>query len=191
MLPASAAMATSAAGATSAIPAAAPAGGYNWICANGGAGLCLQQNGLYGSLVANDNKITGSTNYKQLWAWQAAGVSSATAPFADVSLDKEIAPGRQFGFWFADESGPPTLCMGYSSGRVVLESCPGPNDPPNGTLWMLSGSGRMISVGASNDAGALVYLNSSGKNSGNPTLLSILNSGAPNNCPASCWSNAG
>jgi hypothetical protein len=49
-----------------------------------------------------------------------------------------------------------------------------------------------VSLGPSNDKGALSFLNSSGVNSGNPTVLSILTSAAPNACPAPCWGpNAG
>lgn len=157
--------------------AAAPTG-TGYLCANGGAGLCLQENGINGSLVANDNKIAGSPA-KQQWTFHQVGVTSASVPFVTSGLNGQVAPGRAFGRWQGLNGS--NLCLAERSDEVVMALC-----SSVGTEWVLSGSGRLISVESSNNDNVLSFLNSTGINSETP----VLESAHP--CPGGCWGpNAG
>jgi hypothetical protein len=161
--------------------AAAAPSGTNYLCANGGAGLCLQENGINGSLVANDNKIAGLPS-KQQWVFERIGVTSAGGPFSVSGLNSQVAAGRAVGFWEAGlthETGP--LCLAERNDEVVMAFC-----NSVGTDWVLSGSGRMINVESSNNDDVLSFLNSTGVNSETPVLE------AAHPCPGGCWGpNAG
>jgi hypothetical protein len=122
------------------------------ICANSGAGLCLQDNGQPGSLIAYDTGNGPAQN--QLWGFTLEGTTSHSSstsigfPFDNATLNN----GDGF-------------CVGSQAALVM------------------SGSGRMISVGASNEFGKLEFVNSDGHNGGNPQMT-------PNNaCPTACWGN--
>jgi hypothetical protein len=159
--------------------AAAPTGGFGYLCANGGAGLCLQENGNNGSLVANDNKIAGGPP-KQQWAFLSVGVTSANGPFSVSGLNGQVAAGRAVGRWegLANNTGSP-LCLAERNDEVVMALC-----SSVGTEWVLSGSGRMINVESSNNDDVLSFLNSTGVNSETP----VLESAHP--CPGGCWGPA-
>ena len=173
----------------SVIPHGDPPGPFvnTFVCANGGAGLCLENDGEIGSLVANDNKITGHhSNVSQQWEWNQFGVTSTKGPFANTTLDKKVAPGRAVGQWvvaFPLAVGiPPSLCMGQQNLLVTVVPCDTSSGKVTpGTEWVLSGSGRIINVLETNDTKVLEFLNSSGTNGGDPAVNTA------NKCPATCW----
>jgi hypothetical protein len=188
LLPAGSAMASSA------VPQAAPAGGQvYYVCANGGAGLCLQNNGSNGSLIANDNKIPGSSNHiSQQWKFRELGVTSSTAPLAPFGkhdLDGQVASGRLYGQWESAHASFDS-CLASENGSIELVNCITGSSATPGTEWVLSGSGRLINVMDSDRDNKLDFLNSDGSNGGVPfTAFGI---GTSNNCPAACWGpNAG
>jgi hypothetical protein len=162
-----------------------------YVCANGGEGLCLQNNGEVGSAVANDNKINPpSSNTHQLWTFVKVGDTSASAPFTHPDLDKFVTAGRSYGRWKTNTG----LCLAELGGAGVpigLADC-----SAAGTEWVLSGSGRMINVQVSDSAyitgeptplDNLWFLNSNQVNGQDPFLH-------PNEdgCPQACWGpNAG
>ena len=167
-----------------------------FVCANGGAGLCLQANGKDESLVANDNKITSGSNETQQWEWFQTGVTSAKGPFANTTLDKKVAPGRPVGQWEeAKTDSGAALCMAQQNLLIKIVPCAATHVVfTPGTQWVLSGSGRIINVLGSNDTAGnigpakdvLEFLNSSGRNGGNPA------DSTANACPGTCWGpNAG
>jgi hypothetical protein len=181
LLPAGSAMASSA------LPAGAPTNEMGFLCANGGNGLCLQQNGELDSLVANDNKIADMP-FKQQWEFIQFSTTDSSYPFGTPALNGDVTAGRRVGIWEANGSAPGTmLCLAWATGDFWLHDCIGQDGRPStGTLFVLSGSGRMISVLDSNDNKALAFINSDQLNGSNPI-------GSSNdNCPASCWGpNAG
>jgi hypothetical protein len=131
--------------------------------------------------VANDNKATtGVAQIEQLWEFKQLGVTSSAAPFGTTALDNRVAAGRAYSHWQA-QFGANTLCMAYQGGHLIMSTC-----TASGTEWVLSGSGRIISVLSSNTQGTLEFLRSSGVNSGHPSFTTATD------CPASCWGpNAG
>lgn len=158
------------------------------VCANGGAGLCLQDNLLSGSLIANENMISSgaSNSDTQAWSFEEIGQVShgrGAGPFSNSALDDKVTSGRVYGQWEAFFTfGQDPKCLAYENGEIILTKNCGPaNDPGTGTLWVLSGSGRLINVLHSDEEGDLQFLNSSGVNSGNPSLHT------GNACPAACW----
>ena len=198
LLPAGSAMAASTGTAVHIVPNAAPLvfPEPEFVCANGGAGLCLQQNTHAGSLVANDVMLVGSTSEAhQQWAWasQGATVAHKLPPFTNSSLLNAVAGGRQFGQWMTEDSAngsvPTAICMAYlSDGDIGMVNCSNSAGGINtGTLWVLTGSGRMVNVLESSNTGFLQFLNSSGKDGGNPFLMGTDGALVPNACPAACW----
>jgi hypothetical protein len=169
----------------SATPAGAPAG-PDFLCANGGAGLCLETSGVQGTLVANDNKIQPPLpTDPETWGFNQLGVTSATGPFDQSNLNKQVAAGRRYGQW---QNINTDACMAFSGGRIIADvGCFEGGQPRPGTEWVLSGSGRIINVLDSNDQiNVLEFLNSSGVNGGHPSLSNS------NTCPRACWGpNAG
>jgi hypothetical protein len=156
-----------------------------YICANEGNGLCLQDNGEDGSLIANDNIInSGSGVTKQGW-WvdDFNSTTTNTFPFKVGSgLNTQVANGREVLLLEAEISASGAgECFDWTD-NPVLEDCVTNGSNPYQIL-VASGSGRLIDVGASDAAGKLVFLKSSGVNSGNPTL--VASSG--NVCPGACW----
>jgi len=173
-------------GSAAAAPATAPTHKFGYLCSNGGAGLCLQENGNVGSLVANDNKIAGSPK-KQQWKFLPVGVTTTISPLAIddvngtlVNLNDPVTPGRAYGRWqgLLSNSGS-AICLAEQGLEVVMASCSGV-----GTEWILSGSGSLISVQATDTIIKLEFLNSSGQNGGNPVVHQ------PHACPAGCWGPA-
>jgi hypothetical protein len=175
-------LATSAASASPASPSVPNSG--QAICANGGSGLCLQNNGLANSIVANDG-----ANGSEAQQWDpgfiggtAHGAPSAGGfPFSTAALNNQIAPGRNVWQIASDKSGG-VDCLGSSTafdGTFGLVSgCTGSH-----AMWVASGSGRLISVGESDNAGQLVFIKSDGtdgdqvEQAHNPDQT----------CPGACW----
>lgn len=167
--------------------AAAPAvsSGQNLhICANGGTGLCLQNNGLSGSAVANDTSNSGTTQqyiaqhvtFTLHGAPPPAGVGT---PFDNVFLNDSVASGRDVWQFTSVKSGN-SLCLDVNGGTVDLNACSGSQ-----SYWVATGSGRLVSVGYSNASNALVFIASNGVNGGHPMFDTTLN----NSCPGACWGN--
>ena len=156
--------------------------GYYYVCANGGKGLCLQNNYLLGSLIANDNQIPGSScspPCHQGWTLYSEGVTSASYPFNTSALNHDVAAGR--GVWKLQSDAPgENYCLAEESLQPKLEQCN--NDPAFHTLWVASGSGRLISVSGSDQQATLAFLQSNGLNGGNPVFVAN-----PTTCPSACW----
>jgi hypothetical protein len=154
------------------------------ICANGGAGLCLQNNGLNGSAVANDVNNSGTTQqyiaqhvtFTLHGAPPPAGVGT---PFDNVFLNDSVASGRDVWQFTSVKSGN-TLCLDVNGGNVDLNACSGSQ-----SYWVATGSGRLASVGYSNATDALVFVTSNGTDGGHPMFDTVTN----NNCPGACWGN--
>jgi hypothetical protein len=162
----------------------APPSGFEFVCANGGNGLCLTVTGMLPNRIANETKEPTTNAAIQLWKFVKEGVTSSTGPFQKGSgLNTQVAAGRLNGEWQDDGSGE---CLAFLNSNVTLNTC-----NQVGTEWVLSGSGRMISVLASNDgfenggAPILEFLNSSGVNNTQPDVIAQGNS-----CPRSCWGPA-
>jgi hypothetical protein len=139
------------------------------ICANSGAGLCLQDNSQPGSLIANDTGNGRAQN--QLWGFTLEGATSHSSstsigfPFDNATLNNQVAAGRKI---WGMQSDPAVICVDVNDGIMRLNNGDGFCVGSQAALVM-SGSGWMTSVGASN--------------SGNPQMT-------PNNaCPTACWGN--
>jgi hypothetical protein len=166
----------------------APPNSFEVVCANGGQGLCLTQGGQVGTLVINSTAEPSDNNLDQRWKFFKDGVTSSTGPFLKGSgLNTQVAAGRLYGEWEASgDNAPASQCLAFLSGKVTLNDC-----GAVGTEWVLSGSGRMISVLASNDGfdnggiPVLEFLNSSGTNGQAPSVIV-----KGNTCPRSCWGPA-
>ncbi len=165
--------ATAAASAPQVTPAVTPAG-PTVLCDNNGTGFCLEEENLgqAGGLIHDVTHQPMDLNEK--WTFNKVGVTSKSAPFTTPTLDQMITPGRAYGRWTNDND---ELCLAYLNGHVVANVC-----SATGTLWVLSGSGRMITVLHSDQVGSLVFANSSGVNGGHPSLVAN-----GNTCPKSCW----
>lgn len=164
--------------AASASPAAhaAPAVTDYFICANGGDGLCLQNNGDLGSYVANDNSNDGAT---QEYNMVLLGTTSSTYPFNTSALNGDVASGRKVWLLQSVEAGG-GYCLDENDGSAKINDCTGSQSE-----WVQSGSGRMVSVGASDQEGYLGFLDSTGVSGGYPPIV-----GSPyQTCPGACWSN--
>jgi hypothetical protein len=151
-----------------------------YICADGGAGLCLQDNGNLNTLVANDNKVGGAPA-KQLWQLNEIGTTTNTWPFALGSgLNTQVANGRKV--YQVDDWWTPQLCMWPTAGdgTALITTC---NMNNTADRWVASGSGALINVDVSNTSGNLAFLKSSGANGGNPQYTST------HTCPGACWSD--
>jgi hypothetical protein len=150
-----------AAPASGAVPSVNP--GLNLICSNGG--LCLQNNGSLGSLVANDTPNNQTFFTPQDYEVNGVGVTSDIYPFNTTILNDSVVHGRVVYQLVAVESGD-ELCVDVNDGHVDLNSCDGSQ-----SLWAATGSGRLCSAGDSNALGKLVFLESSGVNSGHPAFV--------------------
>ncbi|HEX5405129.1 MAG TPA: hypothetical protein VFX16_22845 [Pseudonocardiaceae bacterium] len=140
------------------------------VCDNNGQGTCLTGEGL-GQQIVNEVPQFGAD---QIWHFKKLGSTTKKAPFTDLALDDKVAVGRAYGQWL-DQSNE---CLAYQGGHVILNNC-----TASGTEWVLSGSGRLITVLHSDQAKTLVFLNSNGVSGGHPTLPIPGN----NTCPLSCW----
>lgn len=176
------------AGAATAVPQISGAVSYVGVCANGGAGLCLQDNGEEDSLVANDNKVTTQPAATVKQGWDIIVVTQTngkSVPFTDPTLDEAVKPGRNVVEFKAYPVGQGSdECAAAPDGvlAVSLQEC-----GSYGTEWVETGSGRLANVAASDSNSTFVWLDSSGF-SGAGVELDI-NSTHP--CPAFCWSNVG
>jgi hypothetical protein len=152
------------------------------ICSNGGVQptFCLQNNGASGSLIANN---TFNNSFHQFYFIVPAGVTSSTYPFNSSTLNDPIDNSRTV-FELKDETSvnfaTNNLCVNVNDQVVNLGPCTGSQ-----SLWVASGSDRMLSVGASNQLGEYVFAKANGGNGGNPDLVD----GNHNACPNACWGN--
>jgi hypothetical protein len=152
------------------------------ICSNGGSTptLCLQNNGTSGSLIANDNF---NDTFHQFYFVILKGVTSSTFPFNSSALNVPIDNGRTV-FELVDETSTSgatnNLCINVNELEMNLGPCSGSQ-----SLWVASGSERMLSVGGSNQEGEYVFAKANGGNGGNPVQVD----GNHNACPNACWGN--
>jgi hypothetical protein len=176
-------LAVPAATASTARPAtpAAPAVSVFLLCDEASPALCLQNNGTSGSLIANDTKNSGTP--LQRYFVTEEGVTSSTYPFDSSALNVPIDNGRPV-FQLKDETTPGgatnNLCINVNGLEINLGACTTGSE----SLWVASGSGRMLSVGGSNEEDDYVFAKANDGNGGNPALVD----GNHNGCPNACWS---
>jgi hypothetical protein len=157
--------------------------GAFYICANGGAGLCLQNSGVTNSFVANDVMAAGGPT-KQEWKLVEVGFADhSTYPFATKALNQQVAAGRTV--YTIHNTYSNVECLNASTSfETIMEPCTGPN-PVTGQLFVATGSGRLVNVAFSNAQGALMFYFSSGTDGGRPGFTSV----GTHPCPAFCWGN--
>jgi hypothetical protein len=175
-------LAVPAANAAAARPAATAAMGVSAICSNGGATptLCLQNNGTNGSLIANDGF---NNTFHQFYFIIPEGVTSSSFPFDNKDLNGPVDNGRIV-FELKDETSANfatnNLCVNVNNLVMKLGPCSGSQ-----SLWVASGSERLLSVGGSNQDNGYVFAKADGGNGGNPVQVD----GNHNACPNACWGN--
>jgi hypothetical protein len=170
-------------GVNAAIPGVTPAASLgNFVCTVNATNLCLTNNGTLGSLIANDlqNTVAGSNrNKQQAWIWDQLGTTTNTSPYALGSgLNTQVANGRPWGE-FKNGSGTAGCLQANGTASVKLAACGGAT-----TEWVQTGSGRLSSVGSSDQQNFLIFLVGSLKDGGNPVLE---NPHAA--CSSACWSD--
>ena len=141
-----------------------PNGELAHVCANGGAGLCLQGvvavtmgDALESSEpVHNDNMIPSGASGADAQEW-------SFTPFGEVTHG--TGRGRSA---IRSSTRRSQSAAFTASGRSLI-------------LKVLSGSGRLINVLHSDEEADLQFLNSSGVNGGDPGVHT------GNACPAACW----
>jgi hypothetical protein len=157
-----------------------PADPTQAICANNGAGLCLQNNGSLGSLIANDTANgTTTQQYEKIYVdgTSHGAPSSGGFPFNSAALNNAVAPGRPVYEFISVKSGY-AYCADVNRNEADVNSCTGSQ-----SYWVATGSGRLVSVGLSNVDGLLVFLKTDGFSSGDPEFV-----GNPyQTCPGACW----
>lgn len=150
------------------------------ICANGGAGLCLQNNGSLGSLVANDKSNGGTTQeytIGDLGVTAHGAPGSGGYPFSTAALNDSVTAGREVLEIGSVEAGE-AYCIDVNEGTIDVNDCYGSQSE-----WVATGSGRLVSVGASDQNTILAFASSDGVNGGNPVTST------DNACPEACWSS--